>query len=130
MKKILFILGLLIVVFTSCKKDDAVIVGEISYNNATGESLLVSGATVRLYPVGLADDGVIQGGSNLTPLAEVTTDADGKYAFTGLEEGNYWITAVATIDGVDYGTSPFAPVGVYLPKGQSETKDISISVLD
>ncbi len=129
MKKILFILGILMVLMTSCEKDDAVISGEVSYS-LSGESTPVSSATVRLYKVKLADDGKIEGASDLHAIEEVSTNADGEYAFTDLKEGNYWITAVATINGQTYGTNPYAPVGLYLPEGQSEKKDIVISLLD
>ncbi len=129
MKKLLFLLCFLNILLTSCEKDDAGISGEVTYN-LDGESTPINGAVVRLYKVKLASDGKIEGDSNLTPLEEVTTNSKGQYAFTNLNEGNYWITAVATIEGEVYGTSPYAPVGLYLPSGQSEKKDIVISLLD
>ncbi|TDO05669.1 carboxypeptidase-like regulatory domain-containing protein [Sunxiuqinia elliptica] len=128
MKRISFLLIILAFIFSSCEKDDATLYGNV-YATLEGEQTAISESTVRIYSVKLADDGVIQGGSNLTPIAETTTNAEGYYSFNDLPEANYWITAVATVNGEKYGTNPHAPVGVYLPSGQSEKKDIIISEL-
>jgi len=128
MKNLLFIISLVAIIFTSCKKDDGSIAGTVTYANG-GEQVAVKDAVVRLYSVKLANDGTIEGGANQTPIAETKSNEKGEFAFTDMEEGNYWITAVGTIDGVKYGTSPYAPVGVYLPEGQSEKKDIVITKL-
>ncbi|MFV0344735.1 MAG: hypothetical protein ACK5IQ_00565 [Bacteroidales bacterium] len=33
---------------------------------------------------------------------ETATDSEGNYNFGSMSEGNYWITAVATMNGVKY----------------------------
>ncbi|MFV0506264.1 MAG: carboxypeptidase-like regulatory domain-containing protein [Bacteroidales bacterium] len=129
MNKFGLMLIVLALVFSACKEELGEINGTVTAT-VNGVSMRVGKATVRIYGVKLADEGTISGDSGITPIEETTTDPEGNYMFDNITEGNYWITAVATIEEVKYGTSPYNPTGVYLPKGQVEQADLVISPLE
>lgn len=111
---------------SACSDDDTgKIEGTVTYSEL-GENKVLGDAIVRLYVAKVADNGVIEGDSNLTPIRETTTDAEGKYSFSGVKTGNFWITAIGEVDGTSYSTAKLSPVGVMLIGGRTEVVDIVV----
>lgn len=91
MKKILLIILVAFITF-ACSKEEGSVTGIASADDGN----VLSGITVKLY----TDNAMI--------LTETTTDSNGNYTFSGLEEGNYYIAATITVDGEvwDSGNTP------------------------
>ncbi|PXX27315.1 SdrD B-like domain-containing protein [Arenibacter sp. ARW7G5Y1] len=92
MKKILFLI-MSLALFVSCNKNnEASIIGSASADS--GE--ILSGITVKLYS------------ESTELLFDTTTDGEGNFSFTGLDEGNYYIGATITVGDVvwDTGNTP------------------------
>ncbi|MEM9144061.1 MAG: carboxypeptidase-like regulatory domain-containing protein [Bacteroidota bacterium] len=92
MKKLFFVL-LTLVIAASCTKDDE---GTIFGTASADDGNVLSGITVKLYS------------ENTQFLRDTTTDSEGNFTFTGVEEGNYYIGATITVEGVvwDSGNLP------------------------
>ncbi len=114
---------------SACSDDDdkGNIEGVITYSDQE-ESQLLENATVRLYVAKVADEGLIEGEANLKPIRETTSDNKGKYSFSGVETGNYWITVTGEAGGKLYSTAKLSPVGIMLIGGQTEVVDIVVQV--
>lgn len=108
MKKILFLGAILIALF-ACEADEARIVGNASADDGN----IVSGITVKLYDM------------DTDLIATTTTDSNGKFVFSDLESGNYYIGATVTVDGNTYDTG-FTPQVVYV--SDEISKEVSLTL--
>jgi hypothetical protein len=101
MKKIVFITVLSVlfmVALSSCKKEESVISGQITYiGSLTGIEYYAEGAEVYLY----------YGSTELDDEpTKVIADENGNYSFPNLWDGNWQIYATITVNGFTYsGTS-------------------------
>ncbi len=97
MKMKINILVLLLIVavgFTSCKKEESTIKGQITYIGAiTGIEYYADGAEVYLY-YGTVD-------LDNSPT-RIVADANGNFEFNNLTDGNWQIYAVITVNGLNY----------------------------
>ncbi|MBC6997281.1 SdrD B-like domain-containing protein [Cytophaga sp. FL35] len=109
MKKILFFVMALVLTASCSKDDEASIIGTASAND--GE--VVSGITVKLY----TED------TNL--LMDTSTDSEGKFAFTDLDVGNYYIGATTVINDTVWDTGN-TPQIIYV--GGEIQKEVSLTL--
>ncbi|MBS2212921.1 hypothetical protein KEM09_15995 [Carboxylicivirga mesophila] len=82
MKKLIYIV-FAVLLFASCEADKGVIKGQAEAVN--GDEVITSNITVNLY----------NSDSSLTETT--TTNANGEFAFTDLNSGNYYIGATVTV---------------------------------
>jgi hypothetical protein len=109
MNKILF-LGLFLFSLLSCEKEDGKIIGTASVDN---NKAVLSGITVKLYTM------------DTDLISTTTTDDKGKFVFSDLDSGNYYIGATITVDGKTYDTG-VTPQIVYV--GDEISKDVSLTL--
>ncbi|MGQ1889906.1 SdrD B-like domain-containing protein [Thermophagus sp. OGC60D27] len=109
MKKIIF-LGFLLVSLLGCEADEGRIVGFASANDGD----ILSEITVKLYNM---DAEIIE---------TTTTDSNGKFVFSGLKSGNYYIGATVTVDGKTYDTGG-TPQIVYV--SDEISKEVTLTLI-
>ena len=82
MKKLIY-LSILLFAAVACTQSDGSIIGTASADDGN----VLDGITVKLY------------NQDIEMVTETTTDAEGNFVFTELDEGNYYIAATITVGG-------------------------------
>jgi len=89
-KGLFFLLLVLVLSMSSCKKDKNIVKGTVTYVNLLGVEKVASGATIYL----MVNDTDYE--------STTTTDADGKYEFNPVADGKYHVEGEITFSPVTY----------------------------
>lgn len=108
MKKIIY-LAFVLLAITACSNDKGAIIGTAKADGGA----IVSGITINLYTIG-------------TDLyTSTTTDSNGNFTISNIENGNYYIAATVQSGGETYDTGN-APRVVYI--SDEIVKEVALSL--